>query len=224
VTPALHRFGTSASPVVVVDDITGAIDDVVALAAAMAPFPSAAGTYYPGLRQPIRASDAAYAYVERLLETAAPFIGGGFDADRFDLLDASFSMVTTDPAHLGPAQRAPHFDSTDPGYVAVLHYLSDTPGTAFYRQRATGIEVIDSGNVDVFVAEAKRTSVGAAGYIRGTTGDYELTGQIEGRRDRLAIYRGSMLHSGIILPGMSFSSDPRLGRLTTNIFIQCHLG
>ncbi len=223
-TPALHRFGNSASPVVVVDDITGAVDDVVALAAAMAPFPSAAGTYYPGLRQPIRAEDAAYAYVERLLETAAPFIGGGFDADRFDLLDASFSMVTTEPANLGPAQRAPHFDSTDPGYVAVLHYLSDTPGTAFYRQCATGIEVIDSSNVDMFVAEAKRAGDGMIGYIRGTTPNYEQIGLVEGCRDRLAIYRGSMLHSGIILPGMSFSSDPRLGRLTANIFIQCHSG
>lgn len=206
---------------VVVDDVTGAVDEVVALAAAMAPFPPA-GTYYPGLRRSIRASDAAADYVGRLLKTAAPFIGGGFDADRFKLLDASFSMVTTDPAALGPPQRAPHFDSTDPGYVAVLHYLSDTPGTAFYRQRATGIEVVDNANVGAFVAEAKRVGDGMSGYIHGTTPDYEQIGLVEGRRDRLAIYRGSMLHSGIIAPGMNFSSDPRLGRLTTNIFIQCH--
>jgi hypothetical protein len=221
-TPALHRFGDSASPVVVVDDVTGAVDQVKELAAAMAPFPSAVGTYYPGLRQPIRAGDAAYAYVEQLLEMAAPFVGGGFDVDRFDLIDASFSMITADPASLDPAQRAPHFDSTDPGHMAILHYLSDTAGTAFYRQRATGIEIVDNGNVAAFVTRAKRVADGLSGYVHGTTPDYEQIGMVEGRRDRLVIYRGAMLHTGIVSPGMSFSNDPRVGRLTTNIFIQCH--
>jgi len=43
-------------------------------------------------------------------------------------------------------------------------------------------------------------------------------------RDRLAIYRGSMLHSGIIPPDMAFSADPRLGRLTANIFVKGRRG
>ena len=40
--------------------------------------------------------------------------------------------------------------------------------------------------------------------------------------DRLVIYQGSLLHSGIIPPGMSFSADPREGRLTANIFVRGH--
>jgi len=218
--PELRHVGEAQNPVVVVDDFTGAVDELVELAATMAPFPSNSGSYYPGLRRPITMGDAAYGYVERLLRAAAPFIGGGFDVDTFDLIEASFSMVTSAPATLDPAQRAPHFDSTDSNYLALLHYLSDTPGTAFFRQRATGIELVGDHNVERFVATARRVNGDLSGYTHGSNQHYQQIGQVEGVRDRLAIYRGSMLHSGIIPPDMAFSTDPRLGRLTANIFIK----
>jgi hypothetical protein len=218
--PELRRVGEAQSPVVVIDDFTGAVDDIVDLAAAMAPFPSSAGNFYPGLRRSIVPGEPAYAYVKRLVVAAAPYIGGGFEVDTFDLIEASFSMVTAPPATLGVAQRAPHFDSTDPDYIAVLHYLSDTPGTAFFRQRATGIEVVSERNLPAFVGTARRVNGTLSGYIHGSNEHYEQIGQVEGVRDRLAIYRGSMLHSGIIPPDMAFSADPRAGRLTANIFIR----
>lgn len=223
-TPELRRVGEAQSPVVVIDDFTGAVDEVVELAAAMAPFPSSAGNYYPGLRRPIVPGEPAYGYVKHLLETAAPYIGGGFDVDTFDLLEASFSIVAAPPATLAVVQRAPHFDSTDPDYIALLHYLSDTPGTAFFRQRATGIELVDEGNMAAFVGTARRVNATLSGYIHGSNQHYEQIGQIEGVRDRLAIYRGAMLHSGIIPSDMAFSADPRAGRLTANIFIKGHRG
>lgn len=167
---------------------------------------------------------AAFAYVERTLEVAAPFIGGAFGFDGFDLVEASFSIVTAAPRSLTPAQRAPHFDSTDPGVVAVLHYLSDTPetGTAFYRQRSTGIEVVDTANVDSFVSAAKRESAGLTGYTNGSNAWFEQIGLVQAVPDRLILYRGSLLHSGIIPPGMPLDADPRTGRLTANLFIQGH--
>ena len=221
-TPALHRFGESRSPVVVVDDITGTHREAIELAAALAPFPSAEGTYYPGARRVIAQSDAANAYVERLIAAASPFIGGAFDFDGFDLLEASFSLVTAPPKALSPAQRAPHFDSRDPDYVALLHYLSDTPGTgtAFYRQRSTGIEVVTEANVDRFIATAKRESTGLEGYTNETNAFFEQIGAVEAAPDRLVIYQGCLLHSGIIPPDMDFSADPRRGRLTANLFIR----
>jgi hypothetical protein len=158
-TPELRRVGAGRSPVVVVDGFCERLPAIVDLAAAMAPFPRITGNYYPGLRRVIHERDeTAFAYVRETLRIAAPFIGGAFDMDAFDLIEASFSMITAPPATLLPAQRAPHFDSTDPDYIALLHYLSDTPGTgtAFYRQRATGIEVVDEANVASFVATAKR--------------------------------------------------------------------
>ena len=58
-------------------------------------------------------------------------------------------MVTAKPSELRAAQRAPHFDSTDQKYYALLHYLRVPPGTgtAFYRQRSTGIERVTEANV-----------------------------------------------------------------------------
>ncbi|MBW8841445.1 MAG: hypothetical protein JF608_06485, partial [Sphingomonadales bacterium] len=82
----------------------------------------------------------------------------------------------------------------------------------------------DDSNFDRFVATARRVNADLSGYTFGSNEHYEQIGQIEGVRDRLAIYRGSMLHSGIIPPDMAFSADPRAGRLTANIFIKGRRG
>ena len=219
--PELRRFGTSQSPVVVIDGFSGDASAVMDLAAGLAPFPPSTGTYYPGLRRILSERDVdAWRYVETMLRAAAPFLGGAFDFVRFDLLEASFSIVTVSPETLAPAQRAPHFDSTDPDYVAILHYLADTPGTAFYRQRSTGIEAVTEINCETFIAAAHRESASLAGYISGSNGHFEQIGLVEGNMDRLAIYQGRLLHSGLIPEGMDFSADPRRGRLTANLFIK----
>jgi hypothetical protein len=219
--PELRRFGTSQSPVVVIDGFTGDAQSIVDLAAALAPFPSSAGTYYPGLRRILSEADGdAWAYVRRTLEASAPFLGGAFDFVRFDLLEASFSMVTAPPETLTPAQRAPHFDSTDPDYVAILHYLAETPGTAFYRQRSTGIETITEANCDAFVAAARRESPALTGYTNDSNQHFEQIGMVEGCADRLVLYQGRLLHSGLIPEGTTFSADPRRGRLTANLFVK----
>jgi hypothetical protein len=223
--PELRRFGEHQSPVVLVDNATGDPGATTALAAALAPFPPAQGSYYPGLRRFLTDQDtAAMDYVHTLLENLSPFIGGGFDVERFDLVEASFSMVTTPPAALTPPQRAPHFDSTDPLYLAVLHYLSDTPGTAFYRQRATGIERVDDANKERFIAAARRESDALSGYIAGSNAAFEQIGKVEGLADRAVIYSGCLLHSGLITPGLPLDADPCTGRLTCNIFVKGHRG
>ena len=206
-----------------IDDFSARLPAIVDIAAAMAPFPSAARNHYPGLRRIIDERDeTAFAYVADALRAAAPFIGGAFDVDGFDLIEASFSVICARPETLGPVQRAPHFDSTNPDYIALLHYLSDTPGTgtAFYRQRSSAIEVIDDGNVAGFVATAKRDAAARpAGYINDTDVHFEQIAKVESVPDRLVMYRGNLLHSGIIPPDMAMSADPRTGRLTANLFV-----
>lgn len=222
--PQLLHFGESRSPVIVVDDFCGAIASVVDIAAGLSPFPPA-GTYYPGLRRIIVDGDeAASRYVFDMMQMCAQFVGGAYDVDRFDLIEASFSMVTAQPATLQPAQRAPHFDSTNQMHFAVLHFLSQTPatGTAFYRQRTTGIERVNDGNIARFVDTAARESEHMVGYTNGSNAHFEQIGMVESIADRLVIYQGSLLHSGIIPGDMNYSDDPREGRLTANIFITGH--
>lgn len=222
-TPRLLRVGHSESPVVIVDDVVGDTAGIIDMAATLAPFPVVPGSYYPGVRRVLTAADgAAHGYATALLQAVAPFIGGAFDIDGFDWIEGSFSMVTTPPAALSPRQRAPHFDAADPGYIAVLHYLADMPGsgTAFYRQRATGIERVDASNRDAFVTAAQRDSDLLAGYTNASNAAFEQIGVVEAKRDRVVIYQGCLLHSGIIPPDLPLSADPRIGRLTTNLFVQ----
>ena len=225
--PELRRVGNCQAPVVVIDDFSGDADGLVAIAQALAPYDDA-GNYYPGLRRIItEADEAANLYVERTCEAAAQFVAGAFDVEGFDLVEASFSMVTADPAELRPAQRAPHFDSTDPKYFALLHYLRvpEGSGTAFYRQRSTRIERVTEVNVSTFVrtADAEAAMLPAdSGYIAGSNDFFEQIGAVEAVPDRLIIYQGSLLHSGIIPADMNLSPDPRIGRLTANFFLRGH--
>lgn len=213
---------------VIVDQISDDLGRVLETAAALAPYPRHSGNYYPGLRRVIAPADAAAnAYVERLCEAVAPFIAGAFDVDGFDLIEASYSMVTTAPSALSPAQRAPHFDSTDPNYLAILHYLnvSDASGTAFFRQRSTGIEMVTANTLPTFVRTAERDAAMLppdSGYIQGSDPFFEQIFKVDGVADRVVIYQGSLLHSGIIPPAMTFTGDPRQGRLTANLFVRIH--
>lgn len=221
--PQLLRLGEGAHPVVIVDGMTGRADAVVDLAAAMAPLPRAERSYYPGLRRVIDERDGdAFAYVRSLLEDAAQFIAGAFDIERFDLVEASFSMVTTASHALSPVQRAPHFDSTDPRHIAAIHYLSGTQssGTAYFRHRASGIERVEASNVDRYVAAARGEAGMRTGYATGSDDHYEEIGRADGIPDRLVLYRGGLLHSGLIPDGLPLSDDPRTGRLTANYFLQ----
>jgi hypothetical protein len=228
VKPQLLRFGESQSPVVVVDGFSGVVERVAELADELAPFPPIKGNYYPGLRRVITQADAkAYGYVFEACRQAAPFIGGAFDAKSFDLTEASFSIVTLEPHELRAVQRQPHFDFPEQNVFAMLHYLRVPPGsgTAFYRHRETGIERVTPSNVDRFarIARAEAAKLPKdSGYMHGSDDFYDQIGLVEAVPDRMVIYHSSLLHSGVIPPDMSFSADPREGRLTANFFLRGH--
>jgi hypothetical protein len=221
----LRRFGNSQTPVVVIDGFSGSLEQVLDIADELAPYPRHSNNY-PGLRRIFTAADtAANAYAEETCERASQFKADAFDIDVFDLLEASFSMVTLEPTELIAPQRAPHFDTTNQKDLALLHYLRSPPnsGTAFYRQRATGIERVTKLNVTVYVqvAEVQIPQLPAgSGYFHGSDEFYEQIGAVEAVPDRLIIFQGSLLHSGIIPPDMPLTGDPRHGRLTANIFVR----
>ncbi len=220
-----HRLfvGNSRAPVLMLDEAGPDPDSIVELAAQLAPFPGAANNY-PGLRRILGPGDtAAWNYVIALLQAAAPYVGGAFDVDGFDLVEASFSMVTTPPSRLPSVQLIPHFDAVEDDLFALLHYLTPCDGTAFYRHAPSGLELVTPDTVDSFVADARRAAQAAApAYISSDMLGFERIGHVEGLQRRLVAYPGRLLHSGIIGNGFSFSSDPRMGRLTTNIFVRAH--
>ncbi|WP_419814441.1 DUF6445 family protein [Glacieibacterium sp.] len=221
--PEVFHVGTARTPVMVIDAVSGRIEAVRDVAAGLAPFPPARGNSYPGVRRHIKDSDtAAAAYARQLLGATVGAINRTFGFDGFALLDASFSVVTATPERLTTQQSAPHFDSTDPDYLAVMHFVAgvDGSGTAFYRQRATGIEVVSDANLAAFVGAAQREAAGWRGYIGDTNPSFERIGAVEALPDRVVVYPSGLLHSGTIPAGMTFDPDPRRGRLTANFFVR----
>ena len=212
-----RRIGAEQQPVVTVDGFHPD-PDALRVAAANTPF-GPARRHYPGLRAPLPAD-----YFQRVRPVLAPVLRDVFGQAAIDLIDASFSIVTTPPADLTLEQRLPHVDAVDAGRIALVHYLKpeDNRGTAFYRHRATRYETIDTARSKVYFSrleEELRADLPAAGYIDGDTRLFERIAHVEARYNRAVIYRSALLHSGSIPPGATLGSDPATGRLTVTAFL-----
>jgi Family of unknown function (DUF6445) len=211
--------GHEGSPLIIIDNFVADPEMLIADAAMLA-FTSI-GLHYPGVR----------AIVPPRLVTS--FVSGVADliADVFGLtlpfieIECCYSLVTTPPDALKPIQRLPHFDSIDPGRIALLHYLGQDKrgGTAFFRHRATGYESVNTERQSLYSAaidaDIVRFGIPSEGYITGDTVMFEQAGHIDARFNRAIIYRGNSIHCADIPQGMALPSNPETGRLTVNTFL-----
>ena len=219
-TPAQVQYvGNERQPVILIDDFVpdprSFIDEAASLSY------TTIGVHYPGVRaelSPARLQIFMPGIVELVLQT----FGCGA---KLQLLEAYYSVVTTLPAALRPIQRLPHFDGLERERIALLHFLStDGPsGTAFYRHRSTGFETVDAARYPKFTKALEHDvathGLPAPGYISGDTQIHEQIAQFGGRYNRALIYRGHALHCALLPDDLSFSADPRSGRLTVNTFL-----
>lgn len=212
-----RRIGDERQPVVIVDGFSAdpqALRDA-ARAACFAP----ADAHYPGIRAALPAN-----YLTAHLPRIARAMGRSFGRfRRLRVVDATFSIVTTPAAALGPRQRLPHVDAYDPNRIALVQYLGPDPdGTAFYRHRGTGFETVDEGRAAAYFAAIESDSAVAApptGYICGDTDAYACIERIDARCNRALLYRSFALHSGAIPADATLSADPACGRLTVTGFL-----
>jgi len=213
-------LGQEQQPLLIADDCLAEPDRVLAIAA-RAQF-ARHGPHYPGIRAPVpqgAAMDLVAPLAEQLAKTfrlAGPPV----------FAECYLSLVTTPAQDLQPIQRLPHFDGVEPDRLAVLLYLdrAECGGTAFYRQRVTGFETV---NTDRFARFERCLAAGAAqhgmppsDYIRGDTPLYEQVTRVAGRFNRMVIYRGNSLHCADLAPDFQPSADPLRGRLTLNLFLR----
>ncbi len=218
----IMRVGRSREPVIAVDDALVDPDAAIEQAAQLSFEAADEGRGgYPGVR-----AQAPRALADILVEGAMPLIERVFGLDRASLsrLDSSFSIVTTPAAALHPLQRIPHIDTRDPRRLAILCYLGrgGIGGTAFFRQDSTGFEQVGPDRFDDYYA-ARRADLARmppdGGYPGADTPGYSETAHFEARFNRLLVYRSCSIHSGVIPSDAGLSADPRLGRLTVNIFL-----
>lgn len=219
----VRHVGREREPVVVIDHATGQRDALVDFAATRSRFAPAAdvGSAYPGLLGP-----APTAYVDAMVRMVLPLIATHFTDAPVQPARArgNFSLVTLSPDALSPDQRVPHVDSADRLQFATVHFLSSTngDGTRFFRHRATGFETIDAECLATYRAalDTEIADVPAA-YAGGDDGPFEEIDTVDAAPDRLILYRAALLHSGAITTLPVEPADPRRGRLTGNLFLQC---
>ncbi|QNQ08744.1 DUF6445 family protein [Sphingomonas alpina] len=215
----VHHLGNEAQPLVIIDDF--APDPEALRAAAIAGRFGPASHHYPGIRAPLPAS-----YLPGQQALIAKALCEVFDHHGpMEVIDASFSIVTTPPAELTMVQRLPHCDAYAVERIALLHYLApgSGEGTAFFRHRSTGFETVSEARAPIYFdqleAELRYGGVPPARYIANDTTLFERTMLAEARYNRALLYRSYMLHSGAIAPESPLSPDPSTGRLTITGFL-----
>ncbi|MFZ1741510.1 MAG: DUF6445 family protein [Pontixanthobacter sp.] len=216
----VRRMGREGEPLVVIDNFSGMADEL--LETGRNAQYQHAGASYPGIR-----SWAEPDYLDRRRELMMQVMQRVFGFSRGVRLDAStYSLVTLREEELAPLQRIPHYDHSGGEIVAIMHYLlgPETGGTAFYRHRRTGFETVTPARENAYNAalaqDEREYGMPAARYCHGDSDWFEMIDQVEAQSDRLVLYRGRQLHSGVIPDPAALSADPREGRLTINMFIQ----
>ena len=216
----LHRFGREGEPVVQIDHFSGMAEEL--LAAGRAAKYRAGGAAYPGIR-----SWCEPAYLDRRRELMFAIMQRVFGFRKGLSCEVStFSLVTLAEPDLAPLQRIPHYDHSGGELVAVMHYLQgpESGGTAFYRHRRTGFETISEAREAAYGAalaeDERQYGMPEARYHYGDSDRYELIGEVKAEPDRLILYRGRLLHSGVIPDPAKLSDDPAEGRMTINMFLR----
>lgn len=214
-------FGEEQQPLVIFDDFAPMPDAWIGDAAMLSY--RRIGEHYPGIRAEIPPRIRA-----QLVASVMPVASAVFGvAPEPSLAESCYSVVTTQPEDLTLTQRLPHFDSTDPNRLALLHYLfpEEQGGTAFYRHRATGFESVSQDRLADYTAtidrEIDEQGMPGADYIRESTVQFERIHHVEARFNRAILYRGNTLHCANIPSGMALPADPHRGRLTINTFLYC---
>lgn len=216
---SIDQVGNEGEPIVIIDNFTGDIDRLRALGTSSQY--QHAGVDYPGLRA---LADPSYLDIRR--DTMLRIMKDIFGLSQSIRCEVSaFSLVTYAEPDLSVRQSIPHHDHSDAGRIALMHYLlgPESGGTAFYRHRRTGFEAITPDREKAYRAaldeDYREFGDPPKRYPYGDSDRFEMIGEIEARPDRVALYRGRMLHSGVIPNPSALSSDPSKGRLTLNMFL-----
>jgi Family of unknown function (DUF6445) len=216
---SVRRMGREGEPLVIIDDFSGMADAL--LAAGRAATYEPAGASYPGIR-----AWADPGYLDRRRDLMMQVMQRIFGFTRgVELKVSTFSLVTLEESQLEPSQRIPHHDHSGPELVAIMHYLlgPGSGGTAFYRHRRTGFETIRPEREEAYNAaldmDTRAYGAPPPRYPYGDSACFERIDEVEAAPDRLVLYRGRQLHSGVIPDPAALSADPQHGRLTINMFL-----
>ncbi|MGZ9898687.1 DUF6445 family protein [Shewanella gaetbuli] len=218
----VEHIGLEQTPVIIIDDFAEDLSQLRDFAN-QSTFKLVDGSYYPGLRAPLPRP-----YVISVLDAIFQLIYDTYSIPttlRLKPKNIVYSLITKNETDLDTMQCLPHFDTPEPYYFAILHYLQSAPhgGTGFFRHMPTQFERITAATMQSYFNLAQQHidqhGAPAQGYMTQSNPHYQLYHHIEYRPNRLVVYPGNLLHSTIVNRQIDIDNNPQTGRLTGNIFI-----
>lgn len=219
----VSAVGRSRTPVIVIDDFGVDLEEIIDYACGPAEYGPDTTSMYPGLRASLPKD-----FVRVVMKNVYKLLFSVYNVPPelgLKAVRAAYSLITTPERELAPGQCRPHFDTNRRYYLAILYYLNPGPfcGTGLYRHRATGLERVMEEDVGTYIKSSEDHAAAHGppeqAYVKGSNDEYELYHRIEYRPNRLVVYPGCLLHSGLVNPAVDINPDPRTGRLTANIFV-----
>lgn len=220
----MHSIGSEQRPLAVVEDFALDPEALIAYAESGEPFRATPGDFYPGIRKP-----APPQYAEEFCARYGDVLRERFALPTHSMprvIFCALSITTTEPHRLRPVQRVPHFDTSSPNQLAIVHYLCgpEHGGTSFYRHRSTGFETISQERIRHYSATLKREVMKEYApppkYMDGDDRLFARIASYQARCNRALIYPSNVLHSGDIRRVSLAAAPPRAARLTVNSFLR----
>jgi hypothetical protein len=216
------KIGSEGEPLLKVDGFLSGADSLKEHAIRSNQF-TKADTFYPGIRMPISIN-----YTMAIAKNFQGYIEGlfGLQLSKVKRAASRYSIVTSLPESLDLRQRIPHFDAPSRHSLAMIHYLCDgaDSGTALYRHKESSFEYVDEKRNSQYLQNIDRQFANPLdhpqGYICGDTENFEMLQSFPAVYNRMLMYRGSSLHSGVIRPDYNFDPSPQTGRLTITTFLE----
>lgn len=216
----VDTIGQDKAPILIIDHFCSEPDHLVSAAESAFGRGSRRREGFPGIVTPADEAFARSAVTHLMPAIRKTFgVSGRIESGGFD-----FQLMTSPPTALSPRQMRPHYDVADTNVVASVLFLCHPPflGTGFYRHNATGFEVITPDRVTAYDRAQSELDSGtpSGGYINGDTLEFTQIAYYTATFNRLILFSAASLHSGSALPEHGFSSEPRRGRLTANLFLK----
>lgn len=218
------RIGREKTALYVVDNTLLEIEKLLAFSQKSEYLSGTEKQGYPGRRSLLPSQ-----YIEFLSSALEPTLRKLYDIPnslKMHLNESLFSLVDVPETELGPFQSIPHADSSYQYYFAILHYLSpgNHGGTGFYRHQPSGFENIYSDRVHHFERTLQQyidfNGLPEQQYFKHSDPHFEQIASIDYLPNRVLVYPGTLLHTGLIEPKADLSLDGVMRRLTANIFLE----
>jgi hypothetical protein len=220
--PKIEFIGKHKTPVIIIDDYADNHNEITEQVRDFGCFSPDNVTNYPGIRSPIPKA-LVVGYLRPLMQMLYRIyrIPDNFEPSP---IDNYFSLITSKPNELSAMQSWPHFDTPNPNFLAVLHYLDNGShgGTGFFRHNKSDLERIDEKSKDDYYKYAhdyfqtKKTNT--FGYCTEQHSEFTCYKKIDYKPNRLIVFPGQLLHSTLVDLKTDLDPTPESGRLTANLF------